>query len=75
MSDRSLPLPAAMSALDPFTQAFPRLTPEQIDRARPYGKIRPVKVGDILFEAGDSHIPMFIVLSGKLDILQLHQRR
>jgi len=70
MSDRILPLPAAISALDPYTQAFPTLTVEQIDRARPYGKIRPVKVGDIVFEAGDSHIPMFIVLSGKLDIVQ-----
>jgi len=70
MPDRSLPLPAAISALDPYTQAFPTLTAEQIDRARPYGKIRPVKVGDIVFEAGDSHISMFIVLSGKLDIVQ-----
>ena len=70
MSDRILPLPAAISALDPYTQAFPTLTVEQIDRARPYGKIRPVKVGDIVFEAGDRHIPMFIVLSGKLDIVQ-----
>src|SRR5271157_941410 len=70
MSDRILPLPAAISALDPYTQAFPTLTAEQIDRARSYGKIRPVKVGDIVFEAGDSHIPMFIVLSGKLDIVQ-----
>jgi len=70
MPDRSLPLPAAISALDPYTQAFPTLTAEQIDRARPYGKIRPVKVGDIVFEAGDSHISMFILLSGKLDIVQ-----
>jgi len=73
MSDRSLPLPAAMSALDPFTQAFPTLTAEQIDRVRPYGQIRPVALGDIVFDAGDSHISMFIVLSGKLDILQFHK--
>src|SRR5664279_924163 len=73
MSDRSLPLPAAMSALDPFTQAFPTLTAEQIDRARPYGRVRPVAVSDIVFEAGDSHISMFILLSGKLDILQIHK--
>ncbi len=71
MSDRSLPLPAAMSALDPYTQAFPTLTAEQIERARPYGKVRPVAEGEILFEAGDSHISMFIVLLGTLDILQI----
>jgi thioredoxin reductase (NADPH) len=63
-----------MSALDPFTQAFPALTAEQIDRARPYGRIRPVAVGDIVFNVGDSHISMFIVLSGKLDILQPHNK-
>ncbi len=70
MSGRSLPLPAAMSALDPFTQAFPTLTAEQLDRARPYGKVRSVSDGETVFDVGDSHIPMFIVLSGKLDILQ-----
>ena len=70
MTDRSLPLPAAMSVLDPFTQAFPILTPEQIDRARPYGKVWPVSAGEILFDVGESHIPIFILLAGKLDILQ-----
>ena len=70
MSDRSLPLPSAMSALDPYTQAFPTLTAEQIDRVRSYGKIRAVAAGETVFQAGDSHISMFIVLSGKLDILQ-----
>jgi len=70
MSDRSLPLPSAMRALDPYTQAFPTLTAEQIDRVRSYGKIRAVAAGETVFQAGDSHISMFIVLSGKLDILQ-----
>ena len=73
MSERNLPLPEAISALDPYTQAFPTLTGEQIERARPYGKARPVTVGDIIFDAGDSHISMFIVLSGKLDIVQPHK--
>jgi len=35
----------AVGALDPATQAFPRLTPAQIERARPYGKIRQVASG------------------------------
>jgi thioredoxin reductase (NADPH) len=73
MSDRSLPLPAAMSALDPFTQAFPTLTAEQIDRARQYGTAKTFAAGDVLFETGDSHISMFILLSGRLDILQSHK--
>lgn len=51
-------------------QAFPALTPEQLERIRPYGKIRQVSAGEVLFEAGDSGIPVFVVLSGSLNILQ-----
>ena len=50
-------------------QAFPTLTPAQIDRIRPYGTARTVRAGEILFEAGDLGIPCFVVLSGKLDIV------
>ena len=69
MSERTLPLPQ-VSALDPQTQAFPTLTAAQIDRARPFGRLRPVVVGDILFEVGDTRVSMFILLSGKMEIVQ-----
>jgi thioredoxin reductase (NADPH) len=69
MSETALPLPQ-VSALDPQTQAFPKLTAAQIDRARPFGKLRPVAAGEILFDVGDTRIPMFILLSGKLEIVQ-----
>ena len=69
MSEQILPLPP-VSALDPQTQAFPKLTPAQIDRARPFGKVRPVAVGDIVFDVGDVGISMFILLSGKMEIMQ-----
>jgi thioredoxin reductase (NADPH) len=58
------------SALDPQTQAFPKLTAEQIDRIRPYGKVRAVSAGEILFEVGNEHMPMFVLLSGKLEVVQ-----
>ena len=70
MSERALPLPAGVSALDPLTQAFPKLTSTQIDRARPFGKVRPVAVGDIVFDVGDTGISMFIMLSGRMEIVQ-----
>jgi len=54
---------------DPQAEAFPVLTPSQIDRIRPYGALRTVKAGEILFEAGDQGLPCFVVLSGKLDIV------
>jgi thioredoxin reductase (NADPH) len=50
-------------------EAFPLLTPSQIDRIRPYGTVRTVRVGEILFEAGDLGLPCFVLLSGKLDIV------
>ena len=48
----SYPVPGTLvpSMLDPQTQAFPALTQAQIDRIRPYGKMRQVKAGEIVFE-------------------------
>ncbi len=69
MSERTLPLPPT-SALDPATQAFPSLARAQIDRLHPYAKIRPVAAGEILFDVGDSAISMFVVLTGRLEIVQ-----
>jgi len=60
-----------MPSLDgPGQQAetFPTLTPAQIDRIRPYGTVRAVRAGEILFEAGDL-LPCFVLLSGRLDIV------
>ncbi len=51
-------------------QAFPALTPSQIDRIRPFGQIRQTKVGEILFEPGDTTVPFFVLLSGALEIVQ-----
>jgi len=69
MSTTSYPLPQT-SALDQQTQAFPKLTPAQIDRIRPYGKPRQVFPGEILFEVADEHISMFVLLSGRLEVVQ-----
>jgi len=69
MSTSTFPIPRT-SALDPQTQAFPLLTPAQIDRIRPYGKVRAVFAGDILFDVGNEHMPMFVLLSGKLEVVQ-----
>ena len=58
------------SALDNRTQTFPVLSPEQIDRIRSCGTIRKVNAGDILFEPGDTAVPFFVMLSGKMEIVQ-----
>jgi len=69
MSQSPLPIPNT-SALDQQTQAFPHLTPAQIDRIRPYGKARAVTAGEILFNVSDEHMPMFVLLSGKMEVVQ-----
>src|SRR5881227_2670929 len=58
------------SALDPKTQAFPTLTPVQIDRVRALGKVRSVRTGDVLFDPSRDTIPFYVVLSGQPKIVQ-----
>jgi thioredoxin reductase (NADPH) len=58
------------SALDARTQAFPVLTPAQIDRIRPLGRPRQVQRGEILFEPNDTAVPFFVLLSGSMEIVQ-----
>jgi thioredoxin reductase (NADPH) len=64
-------------ASDVRGETFPTLTAEQIDRIRPVSKLRDVKDGEILFEPGDGDVPLFVVLSGGLEIVQpdLHGER
>lgn len=56
---------------DRQAEAFPVLTPAQIARIRPYGNIRQVQAGEILFEPGKLGMSCYVVLSGKLDIAML----
>jgi thioredoxin reductase (NADPH) len=67
MSSAPLPVP---SSLDARSQLFPELTEAQINRVRPFGKVRRVEQGEIVFEPGDPSVPFFVLLSGKLEIVQ-----
>lgn len=62
--------PPVPSALDARTQIFPTLTPAQINRIRPLGRVRHVDRGEILFDLGQTNIPFFVVLSGSLEVVQ-----
>jgi thioredoxin reductase (NADPH) len=65
MSSQLTPLQADIRG-----ETFPVLTAEQISRIRPLSKVRKVKAGEILFEAGDSDVPVFVLLSGSMEIVQ-----
>jgi thioredoxin reductase (NADPH) len=61
---------AIPSVPDPRTQAFPVLTPAQIDRILPMGHSRSVLSGEILFQPDDTAVPFFVLLSGRMEIVQ-----
>ena len=58
---------------DPLTpaedQAFPALTARQIARIAPLARERDLADGESLWEAGDRDRPLFVILSGAVEIL------
>ena len=62
--------PIFSSGLVNQEHAFPLLTASQVDRIRPYGKVRQTTPGEILFEPGDVSVPFFVLLSGAMEIVQ-----
>jgi thioredoxin reductase (NADPH) len=63
----SPPIPSALNAR---TQAFPILTGAQVNRVRSGSKLRQVTKGEILFDVGDTNVPFFVLLSGRMEIVQ-----
>jgi thioredoxin reductase (NADPH) len=51
-------------------QMFPQLTAAQISRLEAHGTHRPTSRGEILNEPGDRNLPMLVVLSGSIDVIQ-----
>ena len=50
--------------------AFPELTDEQIERLSAGGAKRRVSPGDLLFREGDATYDLFIIVSGRVEIVQ-----
>jgi thioredoxin reductase (NADPH) len=61
---------AALSAPNAETQTWPVLTDVEINRARPYGRVRPAEIGEVLYRPGEVGVPCFILLSASLEIVQ-----
>ena len=69
----STPLISLSSTPDAKEHMIPTLTAAQIDRIRPWGKVRHVEAGEVLFQPGDEHVPFFVLLSGGMEIVQPSQ--
>lgn len=63
------------SSITPFAEEkallmFPRLTAEQLERVLKRGRRRQVPAGEVLGESGVPQVPLFVVLSGEVDVLR-----
>ncbi|HLK96173.1 MAG TPA: FAD-dependent oxidoreductase, partial [Hymenobacter sp.] len=58
---------------DPYSrtaQIFPILTDGQLDRIRPFGQLKALTKGTVLFERGQRSVDFFVVLTGQIDIYE-----
>jgi thioredoxin reductase (NADPH) len=61
------PLAVTVSRPD---RVFPTLTPEQVSRIAAHGRRRSTAQGDVLVDVGDQAVPVFVVISGELQVLR-----
>ena len=63
---------AAPPILDPhMVRLFPTLAPAQLARVAPHGQTRRVESGAVLIEPGDTNRPVFVVVTGSLEIVRV----
>jgi thioredoxin reductase (NADPH) len=49
---------------------FPKLTPAQIEQIAVHGRVRPIRSGEVLVEAGEQVVPFFVVTRGQVEIVR-----
>jgi thioredoxin reductase (NADPH) len=67
MLQPSTPIPLTASRAE---QIFPIWSAPQIQRLAAHGQVRTVRANDVLVELGDKDIPVFVVISGELEIVR-----
>ena len=68
MTEPAPPVPATLDSR--ADQIFPTLTPAQVARIAAHGRMRPVRSGEVLVEAGDHIVPFLVVTAGRLEVVQ-----
>ena len=63
---QSTPLTSAPNA----ALMFPALTAAQIARIASRGVIRPIALGEVLIESGQTNVPFFVVMSGEIEVIR-----
>jgi thioredoxin reductase (NADPH) len=62
---------------DPYRrlqQSFPILKESQIERLIPYGRIRNISGGKLLYQRGQRHVDFYVILEGNVDIFARDER-
>jgi CRP-like cAMP-binding protein len=54
-------------------RVFPTLTAEQVARIAAHRRRRPAERGELLVEVGDRAFPLFVVVSGEIEAVELLQ--
>src|SRR5437660_1396264 len=68
MTDTALPSPLTLSS--GVERMFPTLTPAQIKRIAAHGKLRSIRPGEVLIEAGARVVPFFVVTAGRIEVVR-----
>lgn len=67
MSNTRRGLPITSSRIE---KIFPKLTPAQLSRITARGHMRLTKAGEVLYEQGHRSAPIFVVVSGELEVVR-----
>jgi len=68
MTDIALPLALTLSS--GAERMFPMLTPAQIKRIAAHGKLRSIRSGEVLVEAGAHVVPFFVITEGRVEVIR-----
>ncbi len=55
---------------DTLDRAFPKLSPAHIERLQRFGVVHAVRPGEILFEQGDVNVSFYVLIEGRMEIVQ-----
>ncbi|MEA2231088.1 MAG: thioredoxin reductase [Solirubrobacteraceae bacterium] len=66
------PEPEALEETPDLYGAYPRLSPEQIQALAALGERRETHAGEVLYQAGDTSCDFFVILDGKIAIVEGH---
>jgi thioredoxin reductase (NADPH) len=59
-----------INALNAETETYPSLTTAQIDRLRPFARLRSVEAGEVLYRQGDHAVPFYVLMTAHVEVVQ-----